>query len=76
MVLVWQASNGLGLYDSSSAGLYGSVATDPLKVGREVQENGGLSELTGCSEQLGIPRGLQGQERWVGEGKLSCMFQD
>jgi hypothetical protein len=31
--------------------------------------------LAGCSEYLGMPRGLSKQGRWVGKGSLSVWFR-
>jgi hypothetical protein len=41
----------------------------------DVGENGGPAGIAGCSGQLGMPRGLSKQGRWVGGGMLTCMVQ-
>lgn len=50
--------------------------TGLMKLGAEVERwrgDGGQLGIADCLEQLGCPRGLSKQGRWVGEGKLTCM---
>lgn len=63
-----------GLDGSQSADLYGSGASDPMKVGGAVFGRLELRlDLRAAQGSLACPSGLSEQGRWVGKGKLTCM---